>query len=114
MVTPAHPPTSPQNLACIAPVLLLMWMGPVLRNKMPGGVTITEFVRYRYGFVSEILTGLVTVFYMAIYLCSELTALSEFLQTFGINGLAPAIVVCAATATYTGGSELNFQHWQCF
>ncbi|TPX35067.1 hypothetical protein SmJEL517_g02485 [Synchytrium microbalum] len=104
--------------ACIVPLLLLMWMGPKIRSKIPGGVTITEFVRYRYGILSEILTGLVTLLYMAVYLCSELTALSDFLITYDIPPLVPVIIVCVATSLYTafGGMRAslmtdNFQSW---
>ncbi|KAJ3055491.1 hypothetical protein HK097_010350 [Rhizophlyctis rosea] len=105
-------------IACILPLFALCYMGPLLRRKAPNGVTITQFVHTRFGWAAQLVTNLTTLFYMGIYLISELTALAFLLETYGIDPLWPQIVVCSATIIYTsiGGMPASlitdkFQGW---
>ncbi|KAJ3272550.1 hypothetical protein HK104_004454 [Borealophlyctis nickersoniae] len=105
-------------VACVVPLGILCIMGPALRAQAPEGVTLTQFVLTRYGWPAQFVTNLMTIFYMSIYLISELTALAFLLETFGIDPLVPQIVVCVATLLYTaiGGMPASlltdqFQGW---
>lgn len=89
-------------LATILPLGLLCILGPVIRRKAPNGVTITQFVLTRYGWGAQMLTNLTTLFYMGVYLCTELTALAYLLSLYGVNPLWPQIVLCTGTIIYTG------------
>ncbi len=102
----------------VVPILILTWLGPILRRKLPGGVTITEFILCRYGLLAHIVTNCITLLYMSVFLVTELTALGFLVEAYGINVLTAQIVVCASTALYTCISGMKaslltdkFQGW---
>ncbi|KAJ3215603.1 hypothetical protein HDU67_000201 [Dinochytrium kinnereticum] len=104
--------------ACIAPILLLIFMGKILRERAPDGVTITQFVLERFGWAAQVATNLTSLGYMLVYLISELTSLGFLLSYFGVDQTWPLIAVCVATALYTaiGGMPASlmtdkFQGW---
>ncbi|KAJ3105523.1 hypothetical protein HDU97_008002 [Phlyctochytrium planicorne] len=104
--------------ACVCPILLLIFMGKVLRNRAPDGVTITQFVLERFGWLAQIATNITSLGYMFVYLISELTALGFLLSYFGVDQTIPLIAVCVTTAIYTaiGGMPASlmtdkFQGW---
>ena len=75
----------------------------MIRRKCPNGVTITEFIKYRYGRLCHACVGIMVVFYMSICYISELTALGSTLTaTYGLNSTIPIIVVAVVTTIYTG------------
>ncbi|KAI9203030.1 uncharacterized protein BJ171DRAFT_425841 [Polychytrium aggregatum] len=91
-------------IACIAPILLLAWMGPAVRRWAPNGVTVTDFVLMRFGWSGLFLTVLISIVYMTVYLSSELTALGGFLSFCGFSTtqqIIAQVIVCICTATYT-------------
>ncbi|ORX56472.1 hypothetical protein BCR36DRAFT_161535 [Piromyces finnis] len=89
-------------VACVVPLIVLMFIGPMIRKKCPKGVTITEFVKLRFGKLLNAFVGIMVVFYMAIFYISELTALGSTLTaTYGINSTIPIIVTAVVTSIYT-------------
>ncbi|OUM56554.1 hypothetical protein PIROE2DRAFT_18789, partial [Piromyces sp. E2] len=89
-------------VACIFPSFVLMFIGPLIRKKCPNGVTITEFIKHRYGRLCHACVGIMVVFYMSISYISELTALGSTLTaTYGINSTIPIIITALVTTIYT-------------
>lgn len=77
------------------------WLGPRIRARLPGGSTILEFVRRRYGRAAHAGIGGVSVFYMAIFLTAELTAIGGVLGLLtGIDPWVPIAATAAITAAY--------------
>lgn len=99
------------------PFVVLALVGPAMRSRLPRGITLTDFVRWRYGRPLQAYVALVSVFYMAIFLIAELTAVGGVLRLMaGVNPLVPVLAVAAVTAAYTayGGlpASLQTDRWQ--
>jgi len=106
------------SVAMVVPLLALGVLGPILRQKVPFGVTVCEFVRLRFGWAAFFVTNTITLVYMSVFLISELTALGYLLETYNIDVLPAQIVVCLTTTLYTALSGMkaslftdNFQGW---
>ncbi|MEM8806238.1 MAG: Na+/proline symporter [Cyanobacteria bacterium P01_G01_bin.38] len=83
-------------------VALFVWVGPRLRQLMPQGHSLNEYVQYRYGGAMYWLTEAAMVFYMFIYLAAELTAIAKALQLIANVPLGvTALVVITAVFLYT-------------
>ncbi|MDP8959129.1 MAG: sodium:solute symporter [Actinomycetota bacterium] len=107
------------GLGAAAPFLLFAWVGPKLRERLPAGVTLTHFVRLRFGRPMQAYVALISVFYMFIFVTAELTAIGGVLALVsGVNPLVPILAVAGVTAAYTayGGlpASLQTDRWQAW
>ena len=76
-------------------------IGPKLRNLFPSGFSVTEFVNYRYGNFANIIVGIISIFYMVVFLCAELTGISSAANLISsIPTWFTAIVIGISVATY--------------
>lgn len=104
-----------QALAVAAFALL----GPAVRDKIPEGTTILDFVALRFGRTMQTYTGGVSVLYMFVFLTAELTAIAGVLGLLGgVDALWTVIAVAGVTAAYTayGGlpASLSTDRWQAW
>ncbi|HEY9643002.1 MAG TPA: hypothetical protein V6C57_21110 [Coleofasciculaceae cyanobacterium] len=84
------------------PLLVFTQVGPRIRNLMPTGHSLNEFVLYRFGNAMYVLTLGIIVFYMFIYLAAELTAIAKAVQILADVPLGwTALLVITATFIYT-------------
>ena len=109
-----------------AAVLTFVFVGPRLRQIMPWGHSLNEYVRYRFGAVplglacagnqasSQIgramywLTVVVMLLYMFVYLAAELTAIAQVLQLVAdVPLLVTSLVVITAVFLYTAYGGLK-------
>ena len=98
-------------------VFVFVFVGPRLRQVMPWGHSLNEYVRHRFSTPSSIwglamywLTVLVMLLYMFVYLSAELTAIAQTLEIVaGVPVLTTAIVVITAVFLYTtyGGLKVT-------
>lgn len=92
----------------MAPRLAMIPLGRRMRELMPTGHTLSEFVIIRYGRVMYGLTLIIMLFYMLITLTAEITAVSKLMTL-----LAPiplwwtAAIVMGATLLYTAWGGLK-------
>lgn len=97
------------SLGAAAPLIAFMPLGRRLRELMPEGHTLTEYVWHRYGWGMYVFTLLVMVFYMFIYLAAEVTGMAFIVQL--VAGDIPlwltAAVVLIATLAYTAYGGLR-------
>jgi Na+/proline symporter len=63
-------------LGTVAPLLIFGLIAPTMREHLPGGFTLNEYVVGRFGPVNAVYFGLVSVFYMLLYLTAELASAS--------------------------------------
>lgn len=106
-------------LAAAGPFVLLSWFGPAVRNRLPEGVTLSGFVRMRFGRLMQVYVGLVSVFYMFIFVTAELTAVGGAVELLGgVKPIVTVLAVAVATAAYTsyGGlrASLRTDSWQAW
>lgn len=89
------------------PFLALAWLGPKVRAAAPAGVTLTDWIRLRFGRPMQAYVAVVSVFYMFIFLTAELTAIGGVVGLLtgaperSALWLAPIAVVAAVTTAYT-------------
>ncbi len=90
------------GLGQAAPLAALAYLGPRMREVMPNGHSLTEFVRHRFGRLTYGMTITFMLFYMFVFLVAELTAISLALQEVAaVPLLVTALIVAIATLAYT-------------
>ncbi len=67
-------------LGSAAPMIFLFNFGPKIRKEFPNGLTLTEFIRKRFGLGILKISLFLIFFYMAIFLIAEVTAISFLLN----------------------------------
>jgi len=88
------------------PFLLLAYVGPMIRERLPSGVTLADYVRIRLGRPMQVYVGLISVLYMFTFLFAEFTAIGKAMETLSdMEPLIPMVLVGIVTAGYisTGG-----------
>ena len=99
-------------LSSATPFLLLAYIGPVLRNLTPEGVTLADFVRQKMGRPMQLYVGIISILYMFTFMFAEYIAIGravEFLS--GIDFLVPIVLVAIVTTFYTvvGGLPVSIK-----
>lgn len=85
-----------------APLIAFAWIGPRLRQLMPQGHSLTEYVWYRFGAGMYSFTVIISIFYMFVFLSAELTGIALALNLIGDIPLVwTVLVVSTATLIYT-------------
>ncbi len=91
-----------------APLVAFALIGPRMRAIMPNGHSLTEYTWHRFGVLMYLLVLLVMVFYMFVFLCAELTAISLVLELVADTPLLwTAAIVAAGTVIYTSYGGLR-------
>ncbi len=67
-------------LGTAAPMLFLYNFGPKIRKEFPQGLTITEFIKKRFGTGILKLSLFLILFYLTIFLIAEVTAIAYLLK----------------------------------
>ncbi|MEL6777145.1 MAG: Na+/proline symporter [Cyanobacteria bacterium J06597_16] len=94
-------------------ILLFVFVGPRLRQIMPWGHSLNEYVRHRFargpwGLAMYWLTVAVMLLYMFVYLAAELTAIAQALQLVVNVPLAfTALMVMGVVFVYTTAGGLK-------
>ena len=64
------------SLGTAFPMIALIYLGTKIRKVFPKGLALTEFIYHRFGKNIFKLVLLLTIFYMFIFLCAEVTAVA--------------------------------------
>ena len=84
------------------PMIFLIYLGKKIRSEFPKGSTLIEFLRKRFGKSLFKLILLMTIFYMFVFLCAEVTAISILINYISGTSLwITASIILIATLTYT-------------
>ena len=84
------------------PVIFLISLGKKIRKEFPNGSTLIEFLRKRFGKSLFKLILLMTVFYMFVFLCAEVTAVAILINYIsGTELWITSLIILIATLTYT-------------
>ncbi len=67
-------------LGTAVPMLFLYNFGPKIRKEFPNGLTLTEFIKKRFGFRILKLSLFLILFYLTIFLIAEVTAIASLLN----------------------------------
>ena len=84
------------------PMIFLIYLGEKIRKEFPKGSSLIEFMRKKFGKSLFKLILLMTIFYMFIFLCAEVTAAAVLINFIsGTELWITALIVLLATLTYT-------------
>ncbi len=90
------------SLGTAFPMIFLIFLGKKIRKEFPKGSTLVEFLRKKFGQSLFKLILLMMIFYMFIFLCAEVTAISVLINYIsGTPFWLTAFTVLLATLTYT-------------
>ncbi|MEW5920734.1 MAG: hypothetical protein AB1796_07285 [Bacillota bacterium] len=83
-------------------IMIYALLGPRMRYLAPHGSSLVEFVYYRFGRSMYGITLVVGVFYMAVFLCAELTGIALALNiVMGLPLWITALLIGSGTLIYT-------------
>jgi len=90
------------SLGAAFPMILLIFFGKKIRSEFPKGLTLIEFLRKRFGKSLFKLILFMSIFYMFIFLCAEVTAVAILINYIsGIDLWVTALIILSATLAYT-------------
>ncbi len=84
------------------PMIFLIYFGKKIRNEFPNGSSLIGFMRKKFGKSLFKLILIMTIFYMFIFLCAEVTAVAVLINFIsGIELWITALIVLVTTLIYT-------------
>ncbi len=90
------------SLGTAFPMFFLIYLGKKIRKEFPKGSSLIEFMRKKFGKSLFKLILLMTIFYMFIFLCAEVTAVAVLINYIsGTELWITALIVLISTLTYT-------------
>ena len=88
--------------------VMYMVFGPRLRELMPNGHSVTEYVKHRFGTAPFVSVAVVIVFIMGIFITAEMTAITTAVHILtGSPAWATAIAVGVVVVVYTAYGGLR-------
>ena len=90
------------SLGTAFPMFFLIYLGKKIRKEFPKGSSLIEFMRRKFGKSLFKLILLMTIFYMFIFLCAEVTAVAVLINYIsGTELWVTALIVLISTLVYT-------------
>ena len=90
------------SLGTAFPMFFLIFLGKKIRKEFPKGSTLVESIRKKFGKSLFKLILLMTIFYMFIFLCAEVTAVAVLINYIsGTELWLTALIVLLSTLIYT-------------
>ena len=90
------------SLGTAFPMFFLIYLGKKIRKEFPKGSSLIEFMRKKFGKSLFKLILLMTIFYMFIFLCAEVTAIAVLINYIsGTELWITAAIVLISTLVYT-------------
>jgi len=90
------------SLGTAFPFFFLIFFGKKIRKEFPGGSSLIEFMKKKFGKSLFKLILLMTIFYMFIFLCAEVTAVAVLINYIsGTELWITALIVLLSTLAYT-------------
>ena len=84
------------------PMIFLIYLGKKIRSDFPKGSSLIEYMRQKFSKSLFKLILLMTIFYMFIFLCAEVTAVAVLINYIsGTKLWITALIVIISTLTYT-------------
>ncbi|QNO14715.1 hypothetical protein HYG86_07895 [Alkalicella caledoniensis] len=96
------------SIGVVSLYIAFMVLSPKVKEYMPTGSTLTDYVLKRYGHRMYLLTIVVALFYMLVHLVAELTAIGQVaFELAEVPMLYTALLVGLATVIYTAYGGLR-------
>jgi len=90
------------SLGTAFPMIALIYLGKKIRKSFPTGITLTQYIFHKIGKNLFKLIILISIFYMFIFLCAEITAVAMLINYISGSPLwITAALVMITTLIYT-------------
>jgi len=90
------------SLGTAFPMFFLIYLGKKIRKEFPKGSSLIEFMRKKFGKSLFKLILLMTIFYMFIFLCAEVTAVAVLINYIsGTELWITSLIILLSTLAYT-------------
>jgi len=90
------------SLGTAFPMIVLIYLGKKIRKNFPSGITFTQFIFYKIGKNLFKFILLLSIFYMFIFLCAEITAVAMLINYISKVPLwTTSALVMTTTLVYT-------------
>jgi len=90
------------SLGTAFPMIAIIYLGKKIRKDFPSGITFTQFIFHKIGKNLFKFIILLSVFYMFIFLCAEITAIAKLINYISSASLwVTAALVITSTLIYT-------------
>ncbi len=90
------------SLGTAFPMFFLIYLGKKIRKELPNGSSLIELMRKKFGKSLFKLILLITIFYMFIFLCAEVTAVAILINYIsGTELWITSLIVLLSTLAYT-------------
>ncbi len=90
------------SLGTAFPMFFLIFLGKKIRKEFPKGSSLIEFMRKKFGKSLFKIILLMTIFYMFIFLCAEVTAVAVLINFIsGTELWITSLIVLISTLAYT-------------
>ena len=90
------------SLGTAFPMIFLIFLGKKIRKEFPKGSSLIEFMRKKFSKKLFKLILIMTIFYMFIFLCAEVTAIAVLINYLsGTKLWITSLIVLVSTITYT-------------
>ena len=90
------------SLGTAFPMFFLIYFGKKIRSEFPKGSSLIEYLRRKFGKSLFKLVLLMTIFYMFIFLCAEVTAVAVLINyVSGTELWVTALIILLSTLCYT-------------
>jgi len=84
------------------PMIFLIFLGKKIRSEFPKGSSLIEFLRKRFKKSLFKLILIMSIFYMFVFLCAEVTAVAMLINYIsGTSFWITALIILTGTLTYT-------------
>ena len=88
--------------------VMFMFVGPRIRQLMPNGHSVTEYVRHRFGMAPFVAIFVVIIFVIGIFITAEMTAITAAVSILtGSPAWATAVAVGLVVIAYTAYGGLR-------
>lgn len=97
-------------LGAAFPMIIIYFIGPKLRKEMPNAFTFTQLVRKRFGDKFFKFSLVLIIFYLIVFLCAEVTAISLLLNYLSnVQYWVTALITLVICLSYIlkGGLKLS-------
>ncbi len=90
------------SLGTASPMIIFIYLGKKIRKSFPSGITFTQFIFYKIGKSLFKFILLLSIFYMLIFLCAEVTAVALLINYISNTPLwMTSFLVITTTLVYT-------------
>ena len=88
------------SVASASPAVLMIWLAPTIKAFVgdKNGFSVTDFALSRFGRTMQLVAAFMSTMYLFVYLCAEITSISNIAVLFSGNSEYARRIVLSITS----------------